>query len=252
MKSFYRMLGLLTATLALSAGGLSAQSRTHAPAILSDRPGIGNGAYAMTPGEAQFEVGLAFNDLGTGDQLHLGQGLFRIGVPGVELRFLANSLVFETSAEGETGWQDVGAGAKVPLLETSSTRLSGLATIVLPIGGRAFSADQVVVDGGLLLDASLTDAFGVSGNAGYARGLDDGGDLFTVTVTSGLAIPGDAGVGVFAGLAGFFSQGSDQVFLEGGATLLLGTETQLDLNAGLALEGDGSFIGLGLAHRVSR
>jgi hypothetical protein len=54
------------------------------------------------------------------------------------------------------------------------------------------------------------------------------------------------------GFAGHFASGADRVYLEGGGTMLLGTEIQLDLNAGLALDGDGIFIGLGLAHRVSR
>jgi hypothetical protein len=228
---------------------LAAQGREPSSTIMSDRPGIGSGAYVLAPGESQIEAGAGIAS--PREVLQLGQGLFRIGLPAIELQAILNS--FQTQLDGgASGFQDFGIGAKARIVEKDGTRLAFLASLLLPTGAEAFTVGEAVMGASLLYATPLTTALGLSVNGRYSIGFEQGDGLFTLIITPGLAIPGDSGLAVYGGYAGFYGSGSPYHWLEGGVTLALGTETQLDANAGWTVDGDDYFVGLGLAWRLSR
>lgn len=236
--------------------------------IAPDRPGFGDAASVVAPGDFQVEAGYTYTDLGLEDQHAFGQVLLRLGLARrVEVRVGLNSYVFQEQVcpaffpcaqdnEYDKGFEDLTLGAKVKLVEGSGDAQPVLTAIVgaaVPTGDEAFTADHVQPALTLALDLALSEAVAFSGNAGYTFTLgDDRVDEFVTYASLGAGIPGIDGLGIFVGLYTVFPRsGSVGNDLDGGLVYLFDTVTQFDLNLGLGLTQDEPdfFVGVGIARR---
>jgi len=226
----------------------------HAQSITSDRPGIGSGSAVLPTGIVQLESGVSLSS-GTGtDAYSIGQALIRVGFSSLELELFANSFVVARSeafpASDDEGFQDIGLGVKVPVLrEVGGGRmnLSLQGILTAPTGSDSFTNDEWIGGVNALADVSLGDRGGFSANLGISESGGGGAEVISVIVTPGVSLSDE--VGAYAGWAGFFSDDGDVNFGEGGLTLLASPDVQLDVNGGWALDGDGWFVGGGVAIR---
>ena len=230
----------------------SASGRDPAPAIASDRPGLGDGANVLAQGVWQLEAGMSYDGGGPARLFSLGQGLVRVGLAGVELRLYPNSLVFRRGdVPHDQGLQDVSAGVKLALSsEDAPVKTALVAGATLPTGGDAFTADEVTAWSTFVLERALSERVGLAVNAGYGAPLNAFGDgTLAVIVTPGFAVPAVEGLSAYAGYAGFFSDGADSHVLEAGLAYLADSDTQLDVNGGWDPDAGTWFLGMGLARR---
>lgn len=223
--------------------------------IAPDRPGFGDGTTTVGPGTFQAELGYAFNGNGINSQ-ELGQLLLRSGVtPALELRGAVGSYVVNESPF-DNGYSGTGVGAKLRLIRTETSALSGVATLGLPTGTGAFDTpdDRARQTLKLAFDGALGEGLTLTVNGGtsffYSAGVQDDRAvewLFIPTLSFGLTDD----VGAYVGYAGFFDDGANRNFVEGGLTLLTNLDTQLDVNTGLRVDdnADGFFVGVGVARR---
>lgn len=225
--------------------------------IASDRPGIGDGAATVAPGRFQVETGYSYADLGAGTQHNFGELLFRYGVTSsFELRAAVNSFIVQRGSVDADGFGDSGIGFKYNLVRGTGRpmgppQLTLLASTSLPTGADAFGSDELQPTIKLTYDWPLSDVATLSANGGYTFPLDDAGHgQYILIGTLGVSFPGAEGLGAYAGYAGFYDEMENQNYLEGGVTYLVNSNTQVDLNGGLRVDGqDELFVGFGFAHR---
>lgn len=223
--------------------------------ISADRPGFGTGTATVGSGTIQASLGYAVN--GNGITSHeLGQLLLRYGISdGFELRGGVNSYVV-VEAPLDNGYSGTSVGAKVRLFENDISALSGVATLGLPTETGGFSGpdDRARQDLVLAYDGALGDGITLSVNGGtsfyYVSGLQNDRDvdvLFIPTLSFELA----ESMGAYVGYAGFYDDGPNRSWVEGGITIVSNIDTQLDVNTGLRIDsnGNGFFVGAGVAHR---
>ena len=177
----------------------------------------------------------------------------RIGRGSFELQLFPNSLVLSergAGASSETEWDadlaPVAVGAKVPVLRGDGSATVALQGILgIPSGTGAQRRRDWPVAVNALADFVTGEKTAVSVNVG----LDD--ELVTsLIVTPALSLSDRAGA--YAGYAGMFDgfvNGASSHLAEAGITYLAGSDTQLDLNGGVDLNGDGWFVGVGVATR---
>ena len=265
---------------------------TMGQSITADRPGFGDGASTLEQGTFQAELGYGFSQASSGFQLRnangepigedvdlatheMGQLLLRYGITdAIELRGGVGSVAWQEritdpstidSSEDdyttfESGYNGAAIGTKIRLLQTPTSTLSGVATLSLPLGTGAFDAadDRARQEVKLAFDGALGANLSVSLNGGASFFYDDGGDNpFTDREVEWLFFPSlgisatDA-LGVYVGYAGFYTDGINRSWVETGATYLLNTDTQVDVNTGLRVDDNIDsefFLGLGLSHR---
>lgn len=249
-----RTIALLPAFLWAGAG--TASELLAQETIASDRPGIGSGSFVVGPGTIQVEAGFEIADTGARDY-SFGQALVRIGLPGVELEVLANSVTMTDNATSSVsiddwGIEDTGFGVKVPLVRDTgggmALSLQGIATA--PTGSEGFTNGEWVAALNGLADLALGERASVSFNLGHEFGSDVRDGATSVIVTPGLSV--GSGVGVYGGWAGTFFTNSDTAHVaEAGLTYLATPNVQLDLNGGRQVGGPRSswFAGVGVAKR---
>jgi len=241
----------------MTAIALLAAPALHGQQITSDRPGIGSGSAVLPHKTLQLETGFGYANSTANDTYAIGEALVRLGAPGFEVELFLNSyVIMRTELSDETlhgeGFQDLGIGLKIPLLEVWGSRFSLSAQGILqtPSGSAFQTNDEWIPSGILLADLGLTDRFGLAVNAGYQAGPGDLDEVFSLIVTPGVSLGG--GFGAYAGWAGFFADGADAAnshFAEGGFTYLPNDNLQLDLNGGWDVDSDDYFLGFGLAIR---
>jgi hypothetical protein len=245
-------LSVLTAFFVAVGFGLSVP--VHAQ-ISADRPGFGDGTATVAPGTFQAGLGYAFN--GNGINSHeLGQLLLRLGVtPSLELRGGVGSYVVNESPF-DNGYAGTSVGAKVRLFQNETSALSGVATLGLPTGTGVYDSidDRARQELKLAFDGALGDdiTLGINGGTSfyYASGVQDDRDfqvLFIPTLSFSVA----ENTGAYVGYAGFYDDGPNSNWVEGGVTYLYNSNTQLDVNTGLRVDdnGDDFFFGVGVARR---
>lgn len=227
--------------------------------IAADRPGFGDGATTVTPGTVQLGLGYALDrqtGRAPGETTHeFGQVLLRGGLAnGVELRGGLGSF---KATEGGSGYDGAALGAKVRVLRTSQTALSGVATASFPLATDPFASpdDRVRQELKLAFDGALGEGLALSVNSGasffYATGTQDNRateGLFIPTLSFGLSEE----TGAYVGYAGFYGTGPNENWVEGGVTFTPNADTQFDVNTGLRVDSNidtGFFVGFGLARR---
>jgi len=102
----------------------------------------------------------------------------------------------------------------------------------------------------LAYDGALGDGLTLSVNGGASFFYTDDSAvewLLIPTLSFGLTET----IGAYVGYAGFYTDGLNANWVEGGVTLLATPDTQLDVNTGLRIDdnGDDVFVGLGVARR---
>lgn len=242
---------------------------SSAPAQIStDRPGFGDGSATVSSQTVQVELGYSFTGNGANNH-ELGQLLLRYGVtPAVELRGGIGSVVLTdnqrpapvlaTTPEPvvELGYTGTSAGVKGRLFHNNATTVSGLATLRLPTeAGHLGSADdRARQELKLAIDRAVGNRLALSVNAGtrffYAAGIQNDRAVEWLLFPS-LSASLTESVEAYVGYAGFYSDGLNANWGEGGLTLLQSADTQFDVNTGLRLDdrSDAFFLGLGIAHR---
>jgi hypothetical protein len=234
--------------MALLPSTARAQERQASSTISSDRPGLGDGAYVLVPGEWQVEVGGTVES-GASDSYLLGSSLMRMGLPSLELRlYLPNLVSFYQDEPLRLG--DLGFGAKVPLALGAGWRWSAEGVVTLPTGARALSAGDPGVSASMLAETDLGDGVVLALNAGYGFITSDAGaGTVSLLATPTFPIPGHEGLSAYAGYAAYLTSGDDAHYLEAGLARLDGADRQWDANAGWDPDGHAWFVGVGVAQR---
>ncbi|MFB6247052.1 MAG: transporter [Salinibacter sp.] len=229
-------------------GGLPSPAAAQ---ISADRPGFGDGTTTVAPGTFQAGLGYAVNGNGVTSQ-ELGQLFLRYGITdALELRGGVGSYVVNESPRDD-GYGGSSVGTKVRLFQNATSALSGVATLGLPTGTGAFDTpdDRARQTVKLAFDGALGDGLTLSVNGGASFFYTDDSAvewLLIPTLSFGLTET----TGAYVGYAGFYDDGPNANWVEGGVTLLTTPDTQLDVNTGLRVDDNANdfFVGVGVAHR---
>lgn len=228
---------------------LSGHARDPAPALASDRPGLGDGAWVMAPGALQLEVGGRLREFG-GTRGGEGTALLRRGLAGAELRLYLPSPLTSQGDDDPSGlqWSDLGVGVKLPVGSANGWDWSVVAAGTLPTGSASLTADAVTGFATLVGETRLTDsvAFAVNAGAAASAATSDANTLsliptFTWSVSDAVAL--------YGGYAGFYRPGSDEHWVEAGFATAVNRNLQWDLNSAYDTESGDWFFGIGFSRR---
>lgn len=231
--------------------------------IITDRPDFTESTETVPAGMVQVEGGYTLA-AGGADRVHsIGELLVRVGVGSrSELRFDASSYTI-ASSDGETtrGFEDLGIGAKVKLVEEAehpgSVRpaLSLLLGTSLPTGARAYRERTLQPEIKLAAGWGLSERLSLGANLNHAW-LSEGGRRFgqqSASASFGYSLSEKVG-SYFEGFA--FSpespSGPTAKYVNGGLTYQVHDGLQLDARGGarVGAASQDYFVGVGLAWRV--
>jgi hypothetical protein len=240
------------------------------PPLVTDRPDQTESPFVVRPGYVQLEAG-GLHEVGAepeaGRLTGVGSVLARIGLAGpVELRlgFLGWQRATAPGAESLTGFSDLTVGFKVAVREGGgfSPSAAVVGTMLVPVGDEEFRAAGV--------DPEVRVAMAHELGAGVSLGYNVGGAWVTPAAD---ADPGSTHVAglyslvlgrSFGGRLGAFIEAFGAVVpavehpsshaLDGGITIGLRPNLQLDVSGGIGLDQAGPewFVGTGVAVRLPR
>lgn len=241
------LLAVFALLLVLSPAARAADSaREPAPALSSDRPGLGDGTWVLAPGVWQAELGATARETGA-DRIGEGTALLRVGLSSTELRvYLPSPFLSVEGAGTELG--DLGLGLKVPLARSMDWRWSVVAGATVPTGTDAVSADEAGGFATLVGETSLTERLALAINAGTSLTFDRA-DEATFSFIPTLSWPLAGKVSAYAGYAGYFGDDGDQHWLETGVAIGESADLQWDINSAYDTENDAWFLGVGVSIR---
>ena len=256
----------------LAPGGLEALQGPGP--LITDRPDQTESAFSVPLGYMQFEAGWGFShseDGGVRLGTHTVPGaLARIGLGhGIEARIGFAGWSRENRDAGGggtmifTGVGDLDIGLKYQLAEALGLRpdIAFIGTVTLPTGGAEFGSERAEPSVRLVFANQLSDRVGLGYNVGATwSSVDAGGATRTLmdalyTVVLGFGVTDR--IGAFAesfGTLAVSDGATSEHLLDGGFTILLRDNLQLDMSAGVGLTraADDWFLGAGLAIRVPR
>lgn len=230
--------------------------------LVTDRPDFTESTASVEPGRVQVEAGYTLSRQDGVDEHAVGEVLARVGVGRrVEIRVAPSSYVLVNGRETSVdGLADPSVGAKATLLEPGPDAPGALpsaavlASSSLPTGHDALNPNGAEPEAILALDWELGDR--VSLGANLKQGLPiSGGERYAQTVAStalGLRVHGQLGAYLeYYTLRPSAPEAGAADVANGGLTLLLGPDAQLDarLGAGLGPEAPDLILGVGLALR---
>jgi hypothetical protein len=247
--------------LALPALGV-AQSMAAAPVLVTDRPGFGESSAVVERGTIQIESGITVQQSSPSiREVSAPQVLARIGVtPRVELRVATDGLIADSvrTPHGPVhthGGSDSELGGKVKLFDAARAGidLALIPYLSLPTASRGFGSDHV--DPGFKVAAArdLPHGFGLSGTFNAADVSGDGRRAWqrelSVSLDHGVGV--GAGVGAFGEVDSAFTGSGCDCSVDAGITVALGTNGQVDVEAGRGLHGAAQdwFVGAGFVVR---
>lgn len=253
-----RRLGVSLAVLAL---GIPAAVSAQEP-LVTDRPDFTESTEVVPRGRVQAEGGYTFSRAGSEDRHAFGEVLVRVPVAErLELRFALNSYLVMRSRAGEaSGFEDGLLGFKLKLLEgpeefevTRPAAAVVMATSV-PTGASVYRETALQPEVKLALAWPVSHRLSVSSNLIAAVPREDGERFMQ------LAASLSAGYSLAERVAGYVEvygfepaerDGSSLAYVNGGLTLLLSPDHQLDVRAGRALNTANTdyFVGVGLGAR---
>ncbi len=205
--------------------------------------------------EFQFELGIQSERHAGGDERDtLFPLLLRYGVSErFELRFETSGIDELSRAAGRTvnGYQPVSLGGKFRLGEG----LGLIGRAFAPSGGGGFESDRAQGDVRLAADVALKSGFSLNPNLGFGVYTGDGGTSYgTALAALTLNFNPNPRTQFFVD-AGFQSSegtGRAAAIVDGGVTVILGRDVQLDLSAGTGISGETTprpFVGAGVSWR---
>lgn len=221
--------------------------------LVTDRPDFTESPLSVDPGRVQVEAGYAFSRDREVAFHSLGEVLVRVGaLKRLELRLGINSFGISDAAEAaESGFEDVVLGAKLELAQ-------GLALLfgaAFPTGSGPFGERGVRPQATLAMGWSLTTALSLGANLGgaLARVGDERYALLSGSLAVGLGL--SERIGLYAEIFGFTApseSAANASFLNGGITVLITEDLQLDGRAGVSIDDPGPnyFLGAGFGWRI--
>lgn len=227
--------------------------------LVTDRPDFTESAAVVPLGRTQLEAGETFGRESGSEYLSLGEALLRIGVaPRLELRVAGNSygVTRDGSAIG-TGFEDASVGVKYALTDEPRgwrPQLAVIGAVTLPTGTRTMSAQRTLPELKLLAAWDVTDRIGFATNANWAHAVRDGFAHDEWSASGSVSFAATDRLGLYAEAFAFREHMATWIrrdYVNGGLTVLLSNDLQLDLRAGRGpspSRGD-YFTGLGLSHR---
>lgn len=266
------VLGLFTVALTPAAASAqpsapdTAADARAAPAgrgpLVTDRPDFTESAASVAPGRFQLETGYTFARRAGARDHSVGEMLVRIGIArDAELRIAPGSYrVVEAPGGTVDGLADPAVGAKVTLLEPGPDAarplpsIAVLAATSLPAGHEALNPDGPEPEALVALGWELDGRLSVGANVRHGRLLSDGERYGQTTVSTAVGVAASSAVGTYLEFYTLrpSARGSEPAdVVNGGLTLLLGADAQLDarLGAGLGAEGPDLILGVGFSAR---
>jgi hypothetical protein len=251
----------LTAAFVLAVPALgAAQSTAAAPDLVTDRPGFGESSAVVERDAIQIEAGITVQQSTPSiREVSAPQVLARIGVtPRVEFRVATDGLIADsvrtpTGPVHTHGGSDSEVGGKVKLFDATRAGidLAVIPYLSLPTASRGFGSDHI--DPGFKVAASrdLPRGFGLSGTFNTAEVSGDGGRVWQRELSVSLDHGVGAGVGAFGEVDSAFNGSGCDCSVDGGITVALGTNGQVDVEAGRGLHGAAQdwFVGAGFVVR---
>lgn len=244
--------------------------------LSTDRPGFADTTSVVPRGHVQLELGYTYTyDSEAGERLWdhaVAQTNLRIGLlDNLELRILwggfsmtESEFVAESPRTGrryettdhEDGAYDMTLGLRTQLLENDGLvpDLTFLTNLSIPVGTDSKSAGDVVPDVRLAYGWSLSEKIRLYGVGILASGIHDSGRFAQASASTGLSFALTDRVGAFVEYYGIYPGGEDEDCAhnaDGGFTILLNDDCQLDFSAGVGLneQAPDYFVGMGISFR---
>ena len=248
--------------------GASARAQAQTPGeMVTDRPDQTESPLAVAPGYVQLELGWSYVDAGSAKLHSIPGTLARIGiVRGVEARlgFAGWRHLEEAGSETTQGAGPLGVGVKGELLRGEGLKpgVALLGEVLLPTAAEGLGPTRVDPAVRVALAHELSEVVGLSYNVGVVwlseRRETGESRTFTqglYTLAFGFAL--GQRVGAFAeafGTVPLTEESFAAHLLDGGFTVLVLPNLQLDLSAGVGLDRDADdwFVGAGASWRVPR
>ena len=235
----------VAALLVLALPALSAAQSPPAPQapsdLVTDRPGFGESSAVVARGTIQIESGLALDQIDRDRRDVSGQLLARVGIaPRLELRVAADG-------------SDAEIGGKVKLADAEragvDVALIGYLSLAAGAGGGGRARDP-----GFKIAASgdLPHGFGLSSTFNAADVTTGGVRAWQREVSVSLDHELRGRVAAYGEVDGGFGGGGCDCSVDGGVTVGVGANAQVDAEAGRGLHGAASdwFVGVGFVLRA--
>lgn len=230
--------------------------------LVTDRPDFTESPSVVGRRTVQLEAGTTYARSRTVASSALGEVLIRAGVADrAEVRVGLNSYVRSgpvgaAFTDRVGGWEDASVGAKLAIVEPAAGGGPAVSLLVgtsLPTGSRSLRRAAPEPDAKLALAWALGERWAVSSNLNYALLADvDGGRTGEASASLSLGRALAPRVSGYLEAYAFRPRGADGTqYVNGGATVLLTNDLQLDarVGAGVGRGGRDYFGGLGVARR---
>ncbi len=237
--------------------------------LVTDRPDFTEAASTVGRGVSQLEMGYTYTydkENGRTVESHsFGEFLIRQGIfaEWLELRLALNP-VDETDTFGEltgsaTGTEDLYFGFKIGLTpqERILPEMALVPQMTMPTGSDDLSAEEWLFGLNWLYSWEINDIFSCGGSTQGNRAIDETDHAYTEFAQSfavGISLLDN--LGAYSEWFGLFPHSADVAVVEhyynGGFTLLLNDNVQLDVRGGVGLtkDSDDYFVGTGITIRI--
>lgn len=244
----------------LLGGCLRAPAPSGEPSpLITDRPDFTESAVTVPHQATQVEMGATYAWEGGVTSVSSGETLIRRGLtPRVELRVTTASYAFERAGALSTrGFEDAGIGFKFALHDAGEGRsviptVGLIAGTSLPSGSSAFRSARALPEAKLLTSWTLSDRVGFAANLNWARAEAGPSAHDEYSGSGSFALSLSDRVGAYAEYFAFgerIAGWQRREYANGGVTYLITPAFQLDVRAGVRLDGrtDGAFYGVGVS-----
>ena len=262
------ILRLILANVCLFTLGYGLQVLAQNPpesTFITDRPGIGDTAYLVSPGYVQLEGGVMYqhdrtpNPLQRMTTVSVPNTLLRIGMfDEMELRLLGGEYVYEKTSVGNKDDHDhsvsaptIGTKLQLTKEDVGTPQTALFLNLTLPFGSKRRHPDNVTPDFKVAGNYPFSENVSWEGNLGAAweDGLNDVTGFYTTALGMSLSDRLATFAEVFGNINGPSTHGFDAGF-----TYLVLPTVQLDLSGGPALTDAATdwFIAAGISYRFPK
>ncbi len=238
--------------------------------LVTDRPDFTESGSTVGLGVVQIEMGYTFTRDDDGrdfDEHSFGEPLFRIGMfrEWFELRIGYNYInereIAGTNRNYASGSEDLYLGVKLDLTEQCEYRpdMALIIQATVPTGSDTRTADEFLPGVNWIYGWDLSDDVSLAGSTQVNRAVDDTGNAYSEFAQSvALGVGLTDCLGSYFEYYGFYPSSAvaanvtPEHYFNGGLTLLLSPDVQLDWRLGVGLNdaADDFFTGFGLSVRL--